>query len=222
MDAEEFFSVPSKYSASRRSEWHWSAVQLLVGFWLLAGLAPRLAISQPAVAGWLAMTGVVSVLHFGVSHLLSLLWRSGGVNARHIMDKPVLARSVSDFWGRRWNLAFRDVMHEFVFLPLLPIVGGVWAVIAVFVVSGLIHDAVISFTASGGWGWPTLYFLIQAGAVLVERSRFGKRLGLGRGLIGWLFASAVIAGPAGLLFHTAFIERVVLPMVQAIQNLQVT
>src|SRR6187200_3230333 len=101
MDAEEFFSVPSKYSASRRSEWHWSAVQLLVGFWLLAGLAPRLAISQPAVAGWLAMTGVVSVLHFGVSHLLSLLWRSGGVNARHIMDKPVLARSVSDFWGRR-------------------------------------------------------------------------------------------------------------------------
>ena len=69
---------------------------------------------------------------------------------------------------------------------------------------------------AAGWGLPTLYFLIQAAASFVERSRFGKRLGLGRGLIGWLFAVAVVVGPAGLLFHGPFIANVVVPMVKTI------
>jgi len=175
--------------------------------------------SQPYFAGWVAMTGVVSVLHFGVSHVSSLVWRSCGVNALHIMDKPLLAQSASAFWGHRWNLAFRDVMHGFVFRPLAPLVGTVGATVAVFVVSGLIHDAVISFTGGGGWGLPTLYFVIQAAGVFVERSRAGRRIGLGRGVTGWLFALAVIAGPAGLLFHGPFIEHVVVPMVRAIQGM---
>jgi len=221
MDADAFFRSPqrevktltltlSQRESGRRdpcvveprwSEWLWSAGQLAAGLWLLVDLAPRLVDAQPHVAGWVAMTGVVSVLHFGVSHVSSLVWRSCGVDARHIMDKPLLAQSVNSFWGKRWNLAFRDVMHGFVFRPLAPAVGAVGATVAVFVVSGLIHDVVISFTGGGGWGLPTLYFLIQAAAVFVERSRLGRRIGLGRGIGGWLFAFAVIAGPAGLLFH---------------------
>ena len=219
MDAEAFFDSRVFGNAPRWSEWAWSVGQLAVGFWLVVGLAPKLVDVHPYVAGWVAMTGVVSVLHFGVSHLLSLVWRSFGVDARHIMDKPLVARSVSEFWGQRWNLAFRDVMHGFVFLPLAPVVGVLWASVATFVVSGFIHDAVISFTGGGGWGLPTLYFLIQAAAVFVERSGVGRRIGLGHGLIGWLYALIVIVGPAGLLFHGPFIEHVVAPMVRAIQGL---
>ncbi len=219
MDAERFFGNRPRENAPRWSEWVWSAAQLSVGFWLLIGLAPFFVDSNPYVAGWTAMIGVVSILHFGVSHLASLVWRSFGVDARHIMDKPLLARSVSDFWGQRWNLAFRDVMHGFILRPLAPLVGTAWAMVAVFVVSGLIHDAVISFTAGRGWGLPTQYFLIQATALFVERTRFGKRIGLGRGLIGWLFAVVVVVAPAGLLFHGPFIEHVVIPLVRAIQGL---
>lgn len=218
MDAEQFFASSSTPVAARRSEWLWSVGQLATGVWLLVDLAPRLVQSWPYVAGWAAMTGVVSVLHFGLAHLLSLVWREAGFDARPIMEKPLLARSLSDFWGRRWNLAFRDVMHGFVFRPLAPLVGGIWATVAVFVVSGLIHDAVISYAAGGGWGLPTLYFLIQAAAVFVERSRAGRRLGLGRGLSGWLFTFAIVVGPAGLLFHGPFIHNVVVPMVQAIER----
>jgi alginate O-acetyltransferase complex protein AlgI len=134
------------------------------------------------------------------------------------MQKPVLARSLTDFWGRRWNLAFRDLAHRFVFQPLAPSAGPAQATIAVFLVSGIIHDAVISFAAGGGWGLPTLYFLIQGVALLLEKSRFGKRAGLSRGWIGRLYATAVVTGPAMLLFHTPFIMRVVLPMLESITD----
>src|SRR5206468_12718760 len=107
MDAETFFGSRKQVEQPRWSELAWAVGQAAVGFWLLVGLAPRFVGSSPLVAGWLTMAGVISILHFGVSHLLSLAWRIAEVNARHIMEKPVLARSLADFWGRRWNLAFR-------------------------------------------------------------------------------------------------------------------
>jgi len=216
MDADEFFRRASQTLQTRWTEWSWSVGQIAVGAWMIVGVAPRLVGKYPLIAGWLTMFGVVSVLHFGVSHLLSLGWRAAGVNARHIMHKPLLATSLADFWGRRWNLAFRDVAHRFVLKPLLPIVGCSWAMMAVFFVSGLVHDAVISLSAGGGWGWPTLYFLIQGAAMWFERSRAGRLLGLGRGFVGWLCAAAVVVGPVGMLFHRPFIERVVLPMLFSI------
>ncbi len=216
MDAETFFGKNLPRQLPRWSQWAWTLSQAAVGLVLLLVVAPPLAETYPLVAGWVAMTGVVSILHFGLSQFLSLLWRTAGVNAQHIMHKPVLARSLADFWGRRWNLAFRDLAHRFVFHPLTPSIGPALATIAVFLASGLIHDAVISFAARGGWGLPTLYFLLQGAALLLEKSRWGKRMGLGRGRIGWLYAVAVVVGPAGLLFHPPFILRVVLPMVEAI------
>ncbi|HMC10473.1 MAG TPA: MBOAT family protein [Pirellulaceae bacterium] len=217
MDADAFFSPDKQPSTPRWSEWGWSIAQMVFGSWLLLGLAPRFIESHPLIAAWLAMTGLVSVLHFGLSQLLSLAWRSRGVNARHIMHKPVYATSLADFWSHRWNLAFRDLMHKFVFQPLVQNIGVAWATMAVFLVSGLIHDAVISLAARGGWGLPTLYFLIQGLAVLVQRSRAGKRLGLGRGILGWLFAVIIVVAPAGLLFHPPFLRAVVVPMLQTIQ-----
>jgi hypothetical protein len=216
MDAEQFFGGHKPKQPPRWSEWAWAIGQGAVGFWLLLVLAPALMTTHPIVAGWIAMTGVVSILHFGLSHVLSLLWRAAGVNAEHIMQKPVLARSLTDFWGRRWNLAFRDLAHRFVFQPLAPSFGPALATMGVFLVSGIIHDAVISYAAGGGWGLPTLYFLIQGFALLLEKSRSGKRAGLSRGWIGRLYAVVVVAGPAMLLFHTPFIMQVVLPMLEAI------
>ena len=123
MDADAFFSAEAKPAKPRWTEWVWAVAQTVFGFWLLLALAPRFVESHPLVAGWVAMTGFVSILHFGVSQLLSILWRSAGVNARHIMHKPVFARSLADFWGDRWNLAFRDLMHKLVFQPLVQSIG---------------------------------------------------------------------------------------------------
>ena len=86
----------------------------------------------------------------------------------------------------------------------------------VFVISGLIHDLVISLPARGGYGLPTAYFLIQAAGVMIERTPWAKRLGAGRGFRGWVFTALIVAGPAFWLFHPAFVRNIALPMLHAI------
>jgi hypothetical protein len=87
---------------------------------------------------------------------------------------------------------------------------------AVFAVSGLLHEIVITLLAHGGYGLPTAYFLLQATGVLFERSQAGRRLGLGDGWKGWCFVALVAGLPAFGLFPPVFIRNVILPMLHAI------
>ena len=130
------------------------------------------------------------------------------------MNAPILASSVSDFWGKRWNTAFRDLTHRFLFRPLAARLGPRGSILAGFLCSGLVHDAVISVPAGGGYGLPTAYFLIQAVALLFERSALGRRLGLMRGYRGWLFTMTVLLAPAAWLFHPPFVRHVILPFME--------
>lgn len=191
-----------------------------LGLVLLFAVVPALAGVYPYWLGCLGMIGIVLTLHFGLFHLLSCLWRQLGLNAVPIMNWPILSLGVSEFWGRRWNLAFRDLTHRFLFRPLSAWLGAIGALLGGFFVSGLIHDIVISLPAGGGYGRPTCYFLIQAVAILFERSRAGRQLGLGRGVRGWLFTFVVILLPVGLLLHTPFVMRVIVPFLQALGSIR--
>src|SRR5262249_3022444 len=153
------------------------------------GVTPRLPAGWDLAAGWVGMVGSILILHFGTFHLLSCAWRSAGVAARPLMNRPLAATGVADFWGKRWNTAFRDLTHRFLFRPLTGLLGPRGAVLAGFLFSGVVHDLVISVPAGGGYGGPTLFFCVQAGALLAERSPLGKRLGLGRGWRGRLFTA---------------------------------
>jgi alginate O-acetyltransferase complex protein AlgI len=217
MDAESFFGAPAR-ERPRRTEWLAALVKVAAGVALVGSVVQLRNELSPRLAGWLALAGLALVLHFGLFHLLSLAWRARGVCAPAIMQRPLAASSVSDFWGHRWNLAFRDLTHRFVFRPLLPKLSAPGALFAAFVVSGLVHDLVISFPAGAGWGGPTWFFLIQGSAALFERSRVGRRWGLARGVRGRLFAIAAIAAPAVLLFPLPFLTRVVLPMLGAMPD----
>jgi D-alanyl-lipoteichoic acid acyltransferase DltB (MBOAT superfamily) len=165
--------------------------------------------------GWLGMTGLILMLHFGTFHLLSCAWRAAGVDARPLMLHPSGSESVSEFWGRRWNTAFRDLTHRFLFRPLSGRLGPRRAILAGFLASGLVHDLVISLPAGGGYGWPTLYFVIQGAALVLERSRAGRAMGLGSGIRGRLFALLTAALPAWGLFHPPFVRNVVVPFMRA-------
>ena len=109
------------------------------------------------------------MLHFGIFGLLAIFWQSMGFRAAPIMNTPIASLSVAEFWGRRWNSGFRDLAHPLLFVPLSHKLGagaGLWAS---FAVSGLLHELVISVPAGGGYGLPTMYFLIQALGICVER-----------------------------------------------------
>jgi hypothetical protein len=178
----------------------------------LAGWAIRHAKDAPSyLVAWTGMVGVIFVLHFGVMHIASWLWRRGGVNAPPIMRAPIAATSLSELWGTRWNLAFADAARRFLLRPLSRRWGVHRAGVAVFVISGLVHELVLSVPARGGWGGPTLYFSLQAAGIAVEKSPLGRRLDLGHGMRGWLWVFVVAAVPVRLLFHPPFVERVIVP-----------
>ncbi|HWA24965.1 MAG TPA: MBOAT family protein, partial [Lacunisphaera sp.] len=186
------------------------------GVVLTWGLALLLAPTHPFLAGWVGMVGLIFVLHFGAFHLLSLAWRRLGVRAEPLMRAPVLATSLAEFWGRRWNAAFHELVHRYTFRPLVRAWGTRGATLLVFLVSGLIHELVISVPARGGFGGPTAYFLVNGAGLLLEHSRTGRRWGLGAGWRGRAFALVTVAAPVGLLCHPPFVHHVILPFLHAI------
>jgi hypothetical protein len=217
MDAQAFLDTTQPVPCPDARAWITAALKTTLGiawFWLL----PRsLPLNEPLFRGWAGMIGLVMVLHFGTFEIISLVWQTLGIKATPIMSAPLRSSSLGEFWGKRWNLGFRQLAHELIFRPLYRRLGANIAGFLVFAVSGLIHDLVISFPARGGFGLPTLYFLIQGAGVALERSTLGKRLGLGHQSIGWLFMAIVLVAPVYWLFHPQFVLRVILPFMQAIR-----
>jgi alginate O-acetyltransferase complex protein AlgI len=215
LDAAAFLTGRST-NAPRRREWAFGAAKFAFGVVLFLGATKVGSLQQPYLVGWIGMIGIVLMLHFGLFHLLSCAWRRIGVDARPLMDWPLKSISLSEFWGRRWNTAFRDLTHRFLFRPLTPWIGPRGAIFGGFVFSGIVHDVVISMPSRGGYGGPTLFFTIQAAGMLVERTALGKRLGLGRGWSGWGFTLVVLLAPVYWLFHPPFVEHIVVPFMNAV------
>lgn len=208
LDAKAFLR-PEPLPTSRRptpTEWLFAVVKTAFGVggvWLGVRAVPD---HLPLLRGWVGMVGLIFALHFGSFHLLSCFWRALGRDAKPLMNWPALARSLSEFWGRRWNTAFRDLTHRFLFAPLAGRLGPRWAVAVGFLFSGVVHDLVISLPAGGGYGWPTLYFVIQGIGLLAER-----RVGASR-----LLTGVVLIAPAYGLFHPPFVLNVILPFLAAV------
>lgn len=186
----------------------------LCGVTLVWGAAR--GVPNPLLAGWVGMVGLIMTLHFGLFDLVALAWRRLGRPAPPLMRQPLLASSLSDFWGRRWNTAFHDLVATCLLPPLRKRFGLARATMLIFLFSGLVHDLVISVPAGGGYGLPTLYFVFQGGGILLERSRTGRRLGLRGGWRGRVLLILIAAMPIGALFHPPFVRQVILPFLQAI------
>jgi hypothetical protein len=215
MDAAAFLAT-SATGAPRRAEWIRGAAMTSVGIALFFGVARLAGYGRPLLAGWVGMLGVALMLHFGTFHLLSCAWRQAGVGAAPLMRTPVRSTSLGEFWGRRWNTAFRDLTHRFLFVPLAAKIGSRGALLVGFLCSGVIHDVVISGPARGGFGGPTLFFAAQGLGILAERSLAGRRLGLGRGWRGRAFTAAMLVLPLPVLFHVPFVRRLVVPFMGAL------
>jgi hypothetical protein len=212
MDATAFLSNRSPVAKPRLTAWLGAFGKTLFGITLLCGILRTLPASSPLLVGWCGLIGLIFVLHFGTFHLLALAFQSFGFDARPLMRAPILAISLGEFWGKRWNSAFHEIAFRFAFCPLRRLLTPIAASVLVFILSGLVHDIVISFPARGGYGLPTAYFLVQGLGMLAERSKPGQRLGLGRGARGRAFTILVTAGPVFWLFHPTFIHHIILPM----------
>jgi alginate O-acetyltransferase complex protein AlgI len=210
MDAKEFFAPTARAIRPTAREWLAASAKPAIGASLLFVVA-RLFAGTPLLAGWIGMIGTVLLLHFGVFHLIALAMRRTGIAVKPLMNAPLRARSVAEFWGTRWNLGFHKLADELAFRPLLSRLGVAGALMATFIGSGIIHDLVITIPARGAYGLPTLYFAIQGLAILLER-RIPRRNWIARRA----FALAVVGLPAFILFPPPFVLNVFVPFMRAI------
>jgi len=215
MDAPAFLTGKADRAPDRR-EWGFAALKTTIAVGLI-GLAPLA--SPPMLRGWIAMVGIVLFFHFGSFHLLSCFWRSRGVNAPPLMDRPLLAKSVSAFWSKHWNVAFRDLTHRLVFKPVLRRMGAPAALMAGFLFSGFLHEMAVTVPAGGWYGGPTVFFVLQGLAALAERSKRGRALGLGKGGRGWAFTQGLLLLTVPLLFPPPFVLRVINPFIDFLHEL---
>jgi alginate O-acetyltransferase complex protein AlgI len=176
----------------------WGAVKMALGAACLL-----LRTGRPEIDVILIFLGIGLLVHFGICDVLAGFWRARGVAVERLFVNPVASRSLGEFWGRRWNLAFHAVARDFVFRPVARRRGAAAGILATFLFSGLLHEVLLSVPAGGGYGLPTGYFLLHGLLVLAER-----RWNL-KGRVWTLFW---VLAPAPLLFHPWFVRAVVWPL----------
>jgi hypothetical protein len=199
----------------RAGEWFAAIRKTILGAALLGFANQLIGRTNTLLVGWIGMIGVAFLLHFGFFHLLSLAWRAAGVSAPPLMRFPIGATSLTRFWNGQWNRAFSDWMQQLT-RPIARRTNSRVAVLIIFLISGLLHESVISVPARAGYGLPTAYFLLQGIGQSIERSQFGNAIGLVRGWAGRCFVMLIAGLPAVVLFPPVFIERVILPMLEAL------
>lgn len=177
------------------------ALFFLVGL-LHTGLMP---------AYWLclfAFPAFILIFHSGMFSMEAACLSTFGIKVNRLMDAPQRSSSLGEFWGRRWNIPFIQMIRYAVFKPLLKKTNAPAAFLSSFLVSGILHEVALSLPVNGGYGLPTLYFLIQALLILIER-KFIRRIPFLLQKI-WLFGCLILPFP--LLFHPEFLQGVFLPV----------
>ena len=177
----------------------WGACKMAFG----AALLLFARTGQRWVDSAIVILGIGFLMHLGFLDAVTGFWRLRGFPVERLFVNPAAARSLGDFWGRRWNVPFSTVARERVFRPVARRWGSTWGVMATFAFSGLLHEIVISLPAGGGYGLPSVYFLLQGSLVLAER-----RFGLG----GRIWTVFWLAAPVPLLFHAPFLRVIIGPL----------
>jgi hypothetical protein len=159
------------------------------------------------------LIGLSLILHFGILNISAGSWRLHGVNTYLLFRQPAKSLSLTEFWSKRWNIAFSEMTSVAIFRPLKNKIGSAGALVMGFAFSGILHELALSVPVNSGYGLPLLYFVIQGSLVLLEKALTdrGATFLQNKAIAHiWVFFWVVI--PAPLLFHTAFITKVVWPL----------
>jgi len=188
-------------------------VRLAVGAFLLLAAHRAWAGGSALLATALALPGLSLIVHFGIFNLLAGGWRRLGARCDALFRAPLRSRSLTEFWGRRWNLAFSEMTALGIYRPLEPWVGRSTARVAAFLASGLLHEIAISLPVNRGYGLPLSYFALHGLLRLAEQGleRSGHPISR-HAWIGRAWTLFWLVLPLPILFHRPFLSGVVWPL----------
>ncbi len=159
------------------------------------------------------LVGLSLILHFGMLSISAGMWHFSGVNTYLLFRQPVKASSLTEFWSKRWNIAFSEMTSVAIFRPLKNKIGSAAALMLAFMFSGLLHELALSVPVNSGYGLPLLYFIIQGSVVLFEKLMISRKIRFLQNKITettWVLFWVVV--PMPLLFHAEFIKHIVWPL----------
>jgi alginate O-acetyltransferase complex protein AlgI len=159
-----------------------------------------------------AFVGLWIAAAFGAVRALAGFWRLHGRPVAPLFDAPARSRSLTEFWARRWNLAFSEMLQVAVARPFKRVLGPGASTALCFVISGLLHELALSVPARAGYGLPLLYFSLHGLLVAVER-RLPWGAGRGGELARRVWTLGWVLLPVLLVFHPPALRALVLPLV---------
>ncbi|KAF5200105.1 Acyl-coa--sterol o-acyltransferase [Thalictrum thalictroides] len=97
-----------------------------------------------------------------------------GLEIEPQFNKPYLASSLQDFWGKRWNLMVTSILRPSVYYPVVRVfsrwIGKSWAqkfgVFATFIVSGLMHELIFYYLGRVKPTWEVMLFFVLHGVCM--------------------------------------------------------
>lgn len=149
---------------------------------MAAAAAPEIAEPGPLLQRWGCGTIGFYLMFEAIDRLARVLYGLAGFEVEPAQRMPILARTVAEFWGLRWNSIVRRWLSSVAFMPLArrgwPVLGGLLA----FALSALIHAYLllpaVGARAAGLMGG---FFLLQGAFVAIERplrvARWPRALG---------------------------------------------
>jgi hypothetical protein len=104
-----------------------------------------------------------------ITDLIHFCFLASGTAMRPIHVTPVAARSLRDFWGKRWNRAVSAWLYRFIFLPLAHRHHLSLGLICVFLVSAAMHAwlPLVALGASAAFSMGA-FFCLQGVFILAE------------------------------------------------------
>lgn len=121
-----------------------------------------------------------------------------------IHNHPYRAKSISEFWSKRWNTWVGDWLAS-LSLKIFP-KARTLRVLCAFLLSGFFHEAIISlpywlYTKENLFGWMTLFFFIQFIFVSIDKkSKLSPKLRLAFMWIGILLPMPLFINKSVLAF----------------------
>ncbi|RZC60810.1 hypothetical protein C5167_022570 [Papaver somniferum] len=117
-------------------------------------------------------------------------------------NEPYLSTSLQDFWGKRWNLMVSSILRPTVYHPVCHmsahIFGRNWAsvpaVLATFVVSGLMHEQIFYYMNNMEPTWEVTFYFVIHGICTA------KEVGMKKALNGKWQLHRLVSGPLTLGF----------------------